>query len=118
MSDRATWGVRLLLAGLILGLGLMLFVVTFDGSSFYMTYVASTTNEVTPLLGYILDGGILLAFAMMVAGITCVPANPAAAEAPVAARAPGSRGRVERASGRDARRRLRPNRPSSPHGST
>ncbi len=118
MAHRETWGLRLFLAGLTLGLGLMIFVVAFDNASFYQNLVASTTYETTPLLGYALDVGILLAFAMTVAGIACFSTNPSEAQAPVPARAPQVRTAAADVSRRDRRRRPRPSWPSMPHGST
>lgn len=117
MSRRETWGLRLIRVGLVLGVGLMLYVVTFDASSFYQNFVASTTAEATPPLGYVLDGGILLAFASTVAGIACFSVTPSEMRAPALARAAPARVRSADPVRRDERRRLR-RRPSVPHGST
>lgn len=119
MAWRETWGLRLFLAGIALGLGLMTFVVTVDSSSFYLNYVASSAPfEATPLLGYLLDGGILLSMALTVGGIACFPSRPVEARVPVTTPAPRASRHVERAQPRDSRRRFRPARPSAPHGST
>lgn len=118
MSFRETWSLRLFLGGLALGLALMTFVVTFDGTSFFQTHVASTANEVIPLLGYVLDGAILLSFALTVAGIACVATGPSESAAPIPARTPVAQRTRNRGSARDARRRLRRSGPSATHGST
>jgi hypothetical protein len=118
MSRREIWGLRFFLAGLALGIGLMLFVVTFDGTSFYQNFVASTATEAMRPLGYVLDGGMLLAFILAVAGIACFSAVPSDATAPVADRAPAARVRAADHARRDARRRLRQSRPPASHGST
>jgi hypothetical protein len=118
VSRSEVWGLRLLLAGLSLGFGLMLFVVALGNSSFYQTFIAPDRTGVMRPLGFVLNSGILVAFAMTLAGIACFPTSPSAAEAPVSERAPQGRFRPASAPRRGGRRRLRRSRPPAPHGST
>jgi hypothetical protein len=69
--DREDVGLRLFLAGMGLGMALMTFVVTFDSTSFYQTYVAPTAAGAMRPLGFVVDGGVLLSLAMALGGIAC-----------------------------------------------
>ncbi len=80
--DRGDIGLRLLLAGMGLGMALMTFVVTFDSTSFYQNTIAPTATEAMRPLGYVLDAAAILSFAMSLGGIACF--------SPVASVAPGS----------------------------
>ena len=113
MADREDWGVRLLFGGMGLGFVLMLFAVTFQGTAFYQAWFAPTMLEAMKPLGYALDAGILLAFAMSVAGIACFSLTPSGTGMSPSENAPGP-SRRESAH----RARQRPRQPSSAHGST
>lgn len=111
MWSREDWGLRLFLTGMGLGFALMFFVVTLNGTSFYQNLVAPTTTEVMRPLGYVLDGGILLSFAMTIAGIACFSGAPSRVETPQ----PRPAGRPSTPRRRKDRR---PAKASAPHGST
>ncbi len=118
MADREDWGLWLLLVGMGLGMLLMVFVVGFDGTAFYQKYIAPTASEAMPPLGFVLDGAILLSFAMAVAGIACFGWGPSVIETPAVARPSRDRARVEAPRQREERHRPKPGQPSAPHGST
>ncbi len=118
MANRDDWGLWLFFAGIGLGFVLMLFVVGGETSSFYLNHVAPTQYEVMRPLGYVLDAGILLAFAMTVAGIACFSFGPPPAEAAASANAPQERGGAMRLRDRHDRHRPKPRQPPAPHGST
>lgn len=115
MADRDEWGLWLLLIGMGLGLLLMTVVVTFENSALYENLVASTASEGMRPLGLALDGGILVSFAMTVAGIACFAWGPSHIEAPAPARRPQYRGRADASRRREGRQRPKP---TVPHGST
>ena len=119
MTHREDVGLGLFLVGMGLGMALMFFVTLGNGLAFYQALFApAPTTEATPLLGYVLEGSILLSFVMTVAGIACFSFGPATAATPVPARGSRERGRRAPAPHRPARRHPRPGRPSAPHGST
>ncbi len=108
MANREDWGLRLLVGGMGLGMGLMLFVVSLQGTAFYQTWFAASPTGVMHPLGFLVDGLTVLSFASAVAGIGCFTGTR---PEPTAARAAVPRGRPEP---RAARHR----RPGAPHGST
>ncbi len=118
MADRADWGLWLLLTGMGLGLALMTFVATFENSAFFQDLVASTASEAMRPLGIALDGGILVSFAMTVAGIACFAWGPSVTEVPAPLRAAQGRARAPTSHRRQERRRPKPGQPAAPHGST
>lgn len=118
MVNREDWGLWLFFVGIGLGFVLMLFVTGSEQSSFYVNNVAPPFTEVMRPLGYVLDAGIVLAFAITVAGIACFSFGPAPAEACVPAHAAEGRGPTAASSREDERQRPKPRPPSAPHGST
>lgn len=118
MANRDDWGLRLFFTGIGLGLLLMLFVTGSEQSSFYVNNIAPPYTEVMRPLGYVLDAGIVLAFALTVAGIACFSFGPAPAEARAPAKAAQVRGQPAGASREDDRHRTKPRKPPAPHGST
>lgn len=117
MTRREDWGLRLSLAGLGLGLVLMLFAVLGQTSSFYQNAVAPTPTEAMRPLGYLLDGAILGAFALTLAGVACFSA-PSALEVRAHERTPRPAPQGRSGSRRDERHRPKPGRPAALHGST
>ena len=117
MGNREDWGLRLFFGGLVLGLVLMLFVTGSERSSFYANDIAPPFTEVMRPLGYVLDAGIVLAFALTVARMACFTFGPAPAGAP----APNLAVRDQRPPARVTnhyRHRTKPKQPPAPHGST
>lgn len=118
------WGVRLFLAGMGLGIAVMTFVVSFDSTAAYQQLVAPTVSGATRPLGYVLDGSVLLAFAMTVAGTACFTRLPLATPSPPAERPMSAaehlaelrRQKVERA--RQVKKARKGRVPASAHGST
>ncbi len=118
MANREDWGLGLFVAGLALGMVLMFFAVLGETSSFYQNNVAPTQLEAMRPLGYLLDVGILLAFALSVAGIACFSFGPVPERVPAPAK-PAQRGEWSREErGRKDRHRPKPRQPPAPHGST
>ncbi len=118
MANREDWGLGLLVAGLALGMVLMFFAVQGEASSFYQNNVAPTQLEAMRPLGYLLDAGILLAFAMSVAGIACFSFGPVPERVPAPTKAAQREAGPREDRGGKDRHRPRPRQPPAPHGST
>lgn len=118
------WGLRLFLAGMGLGMSLMTFVVTFDGTPFYQELVAPTMTGTMYPLGYVLDAGVLLSLGMTVSGIACFRGRPLPGPAPAtetrksAAEQLAAYRRRKEERARQARRSQKRRGPTPVHGST